>query len=68
MLKQRDILFDGGSANFVVKDIPNPNIEKVHDDIQAKPVEQAATNNTLEYLTACSLTNSAPRKYSNFIY
>ena len=45
-IKQRDILFDGGSANFVVTEIPSvQNIDNVAKQIQEKSIEAAAKVN-----------------------
>ena len=46
--RQGDILFDGGSASYVVKDLPAVKCEdKVNKKINQKPIEAAATTKAL---------------------
>ena len=49
---QQDILFDGGSAQFVVQEIPTMKIiDNFAEKIQKKPIEATAITNELENYT-----------------
>ena len=56
---QQDILFDGGSPQFVVEEIPPMKvIDNFAEKIQKKPIEATAITNELEnYATTNKITH-----------